>query len=215
MDLFICHAGSDWLIILESSVARRICLRPFGSASCNGLCRQVRMPSIVNWHQNTLNHHRPACECEYTHQRQQQQDEPHLLPAVSGRDLTATATPPHGQINQQACRNNCWAAWLIHGRWCLGCSWAVEGCAKGYHTGTWDINLLRTHGLTLTQSWLHACVHVPEPFRSSPIGNGLSSHPGCKLRSSVSQAQMGPPRFQSRQSKIRLPSTYPDPINGV
>ena len=64
------------------------------------------------------------------------------------------------------------------------------------------------------QSWLDARVHVPEPFRSSPVGNGLSSHSGSKLPSPLSQAPMGPPRFQSRHSENRLPSTNPDTSNG-
>jgi hypothetical protein len=56
-----------------------------------------------------------------------------------------------------------------------------------------EINLLRTYGLTSIQAWLDACVHVPQLFRSSPVGNGLSSHPSSKIPSSLSQAQMGPP----------------------
>jgi len=63
------------------------------------------------------------------------------------------------------------------------------------------------------QSWLDARIHVPEPFTSSPVGNGLSSHSSSKLPSPLSQARMGPPRFQSRHSENRLPSTNPDTTN--
>jgi len=49
-----------------------------------------------------------------------------------------------------------------------------------------EINLLRTYWLTSMQSCLDAHVHVPEPFRSSPIGNGLLSHPGSKPPSPLS-----------------------------
>jgi len=49
---------------------------------------------------------------------------------------------------------------------------------------------------------------------SSPVSNGLSSHSGSKLPSPLSQAPMGPPRFQSRHSKNRLSSKNPDTSNG-
>lgn len=75
------------------------------------------------------------------------------------------------------------------------------------------INLLRTYGRTSTQSWLDTLVHVPEPFSSSPVSNGLSSHPGSKLSSPLSQAAMSPPRFQARHSENCLSSTYPDTSN--
>jgi len=141
------------------------------------------MPSIVNWHQNPFNHHQPACDCEYTdQQKQQQQHEPHQLPAVGSRDLIATPTTHHRHIQRQACRNNYWAGWWIHGWWWLGCSRDVGCCAKGFHTATWYINLLRTYGLTSMHSWLDAGVDVPKPFRSSTV-DGLSSHPGSKLPS--------------------------------
>jgi hypothetical protein len=179
---------------------------------CKASC-QVSMSNIINWHQNPLNPHWPACECKYTHQLQQQQDEPHQLPAVGSRDCTATPTTPQGQVNWQACCNHYKTWWWIHGRRCLECSREAESCTKAYYTGFWNINLLRTYGLTSRQWWLDARGHVPEPFRSSPVSNGLSSNPSSTLPSPLSQAPMGPPRLQLRHSENHLPSTNPDPCN--
>jgi len=58
--------------------------------------------------------------------------------------------------------------------------------------------ILQSYGLTSTQSWLDAHLHVTEPVRSSVIGHGLSSHHGSKLPSPLSQAPLGPPRCQTR-----------------
>ena len=64
---------------------------------------------------------------------------------------------------------------------------------------------------------IHGLMHefmFRKTFRSSPIGNSLSSYSRSKLPSHLSQAPMGPPRFQSRHSENRLPSTKPETSNG-
>jgi len=66
MYLYFWHAGSDSLIVFESSVARLICRRTFRSAALNDWYCWVSMPGIVNWHQNPLNHNRPACVNTHT-----------------------------------------------------------------------------------------------------------------------------------------------------
>ena len=207
MYLYFWYVGFDSLNVFESSVAMWRYRRNLGSTAFNGWCCQVSMPNIINWHHNPLNRHLPASDCEYTHQGQWQKHEPHQLPAVGSRDLTATPSTPQGQVHQQACRDNYWEWWWIHIWGCLGCSWEVECCPKGYQTGTWDNNVLRTYGLTSTQSWLEVCFHRIEPFRWSPVGNGLSSHPSSKLKCPLFQAPMGPPQFQSWHYEHCLPST--------
>jgi len=173
---------------------------------------RVSIPSIVNWHLNPLNQHRLACDCEYTHQRHQQ-DEPHQISSVGCRNLTAILTTPHGPVSPKACYNKSHAGQWINGRWYLGCSREVEGCAKGYHIGRSDIDLLRTYGCNSTQSWLDARVHDPEQFRSSPVDNSLSSHPSSKLSSVLLLALIRPPRFKSQHSNCRVQSTNADTRN--